>query len=172
MAYSTKIDILLINDRKAKEDERDDKIVIRKNLDYNEFEVTYTEFSGLDAPLVYKSTGMYRDKVLNYVYMVVKNQYADDEPYKHVQVNIPGMPRVIMSSAKFQEVYFREHLYDLISTGLDLLETTQLVKKEVLPTPTYNDPVYKHNYNYYPGGETPSGRSSAPGAVPQHLYWD
>lgn len=189
MAYSTKIEIILINDRSAKDENKDDKVVIKKNLDYNEFEVTYTEHSGLDTPVVYKSTGMYREKVLEYVYMLVKNQYADDEPYKHVQVNIPAMPRVILSSQKFNEVYFREHLCDLISTGLDMLESTHVVKsKPVVTTPTYSDPPYYQNHNYYPGsqastvaaggahwppgGTAPSARSSVPGAVPQHLYWD
>lgn len=196
MAYSAKIELVLINDRSAKEGNNDDKIVIRKNLDYNEFEITYTERSGLDTPVVYKTTGMYYEKVLNYVYMFLKNQYADDEPYHHVQVNIPAMPRVIMSSSKFKEVYFREHLYDLISTGLDLLETTVLVKDVVAPRATdnanlinsnlinsnynHNNTNYNHNStnysqnnsntNYYPN--QPSARSSAAGAVPQHLYWD
>jgi hypothetical protein len=133
---------------------------------------TYTERYGLDDAVIYKSTGMYREKVLEYVYMVVKNQYADDEPYNHVQVNIPAMPRVILSASKFGEVYYREHLNDLISTGLDLLESTKLVKKDVLPTPNYNDTSASYNHNYYPDLQAPSARSSAPGVVPQHLYWD
>jgi len=173
MSYSSsKIELLLINDRSAKDGNQDDKVVIRKNLEYNDFEVTYTERSGLDEPTVYSSTGMYREKVLDYIYMVVKNQYADDEPYHHVQLNIPAMPRVILSASKFKEVYFREHLYDLISTGLDLLETTKLVKNDVLPTPNPNAPSVSNNHNYYGDGRWPSARSSVGGAVPQHLYWD
>jgi hypothetical protein len=194
MAYSSaKIDILFIKNGRS----IDDVVTIKKNLEFNEFEVTYTENADLATPNVFKSTGMYREKVLQYIYMMVKNQYVDDEASDKIQVNIPAMPCVLISSSKLKDVYYREHVYELVSTGLDLLETTEVVKAKKLlrssrrsatlpvapPTPAAarlpSSPKYIGNSNYYPtewydnpNYVSASVRSSDPGVVPQHLFWD
>lgn len=177
MAYSsTTIEILLIKDKSV--NSGDDKITITKNLQYNEFQVKYTEVAASrTTPLVYKSSGMYREKMVDYIHLLLKSQYADDEPYGHVQINVPCMPCVILSTKKLNEAYFREYLEDLVLMGLDMLETTEIVKKktkQVLPTPSYRETPDYQNHNYYPDDSyaVPSRRSSLPGTVPQHLFWD
>jgi hypothetical protein len=49
----------------------------------------------------------------------------DEEGCKNLQVNIPGMPCMIISGKKLSEVYYREHLEDLIGSGVDLLDKTE-----------------------------------------------
>ena len=124
MAYSdTVIDICLINTSNCKED---DKIRIRKNLEFGDYEVVYTDQNN-GEPITFKSSSMYRARVLEYVYMLLKNQSLDEEGYLNIQVNLPSMPRVIVSGDKFKDVYYRDHFQELIGTGLDLLDTSEKV---------------------------------------------
>lgn len=189
---SSSIDILFMKFNSNK----DDKIRIKKNLNYNEFEITYTENSRMDTPYIFKSSGMYLEKVLDYVYVLIKNQYVDDEPYDTIQFDIPAMPPILVKSEKFKDSYYRDHLFQLVSTGLNMLETTELVRTGLptlevptcaheVPTvpqtpnnsqvrhamrPLYSDePSYNVNSNYYP---VPNSRSTPNGVLPQHLYWD
>jgi len=104
-------------------DDTDDVINIKKDLATNEYVITYSDPND-GFPVVHQMSGLYRDKVLEYVYMLLKNQYVDEEGFDKVQVNIPAMPRVIVSGEKFNEVYYREHFQQLIGFGLDNLENT------------------------------------------------
>ena len=176
MVYSsTNIEIVLIKKDKVVRNDTspDDYISIRKNLDLNEFELTFKENSGDKMNIVHLTKGMYHNKVMDYMHLLFKNQYLDDEPYTHIQVNIPAMPRIIISGDKFNDVYYREHVCELISMGLDLLGDTASV-----PTKKKNVPLMStYDYGYPdPAGYTeyplPAWRSTAPGVRPQHLFWD
>ena len=124
MAYSdTMIDICLINTSNWKED---DKIRIRKNLEFGDYEVVYIDQNN-GEPITFKSSSMYRARVLEYIYMLLKNQSLDEQGYLNIQVNLPSMPRVIVSGDKFKDVYYRDHFQELIGTGLDLLDTSEKV---------------------------------------------
>ena len=123
-------------------DETDDTISITKDLTTNEFVVTYADPNEGD-PVVHKMSGLYRAKVLEYVYMLLKNQYLDEEGFEKVQVNMPAMPRMIVSGSKFSDIYYRQHFYELIGFGLDNLENAskvsttpkRSVSRVVPPTP-------------------------------------
>ena len=180
---STAIEIVLINNKK--QEGQDDQVVIRKNLETNDFTVTYTEKKDREVPLVYRSVGMYESKVLNYIYILLKNQYLDAEPYAFIQVNVPAMPRIMIPGEKFNEIYYREHVEDLIQCGLEMLETTTIVKKPVLlpvPLAEKKSHWYSDSWggNVLEEGELPSPfetprvlrRSTAPGVVPQHLFFN
>jgi len=110
----------------------DDVIVIKKNLRYNEFEITYTD-PNEGSTIKHHMTGMYREKVLQYMYLLMKNLYLDEQKFMNVQFNMPGMPRVIVSSSEFSDLYYREHFEELIGFGLDSLENTENVKEYVTP---------------------------------------
>ena len=112
--------------RDDKKESNDDTIYINKDLETNEFVVTYTDPNEGNS-LVYKMSGLYRQKVLDYVYYLMKNQYLDEEGFDRVQVNMPAMPRMIVDGEKFKDIYYRDHFYDLIGFGLDNLENTAKV---------------------------------------------
>ena len=156
----TMIEILFIANASRKNN--DERVLIEKNHQFNEFEVTYTDPNTYGPPIVHKVSGLYRDRLMTYVYMLIKNQAVDEESAVSIQVNIPAMPRVILSVNKLNDLYFREHLVELIGVGADLLENTT----RVLSSPVKKSKKVDASYS------TPSARSTAPGVYPQHLYFD
>jgi len=166
MTYSdTSVIIHLIsNDNSSK---GDDVITIRKNLETGEFKLNYRDQNN-GSPVVHNVDGLYRARVLEYIYTLFKNQSLDEEGYQSVQLTLPALPRVIVSGDKFKELYYRDHFLEAVGTGLDLLENTEAVKapKARRFTSVGDEP------GYY-GFNTPvSRRSTAPGVRPQHLYFD
>lgn len=157
MAYSdTSIVLYLINaDNKG----GDDTVTILKNLDLGDFEIVYKDQNN-GSPITHVVLGLYRQRVLDYLYMLFKNQSLDEEAYKNVQVTLPAMPRIIVSGDKFKDLYYREHFLELIGNSLDTLEN---VSRKKFPT------VSRSDWSY----QTPvSPRSTAPGVLPQHLFFD
>lgn len=112
--------------------ETDEVLTIRKNLDTNEYVVRYTDPNN-GSPVVHLLTGLYHQKVLDHVYFVMKNQYLDEEGFDQFQVNLPGMPRMLVSGEKFKDVYYRDHFYELLGYGLESLETATHVCKQRVP---------------------------------------
>lgn len=160
MSYSVpKIEIHLITDLKAKD--KDHMITIRKNLDYNDFEVIYSEPDGVRHTM----TGFYRMRVIDYLYMLFKNQSLDEQGYASIQFNLPAMPCVLISGDKMKDLYYREHFLELVGNALDTLENCNVPKSE--NDCTISDDDYKYSYSY----DTPT-RSTKPGVLPQHLVWD
>lgn len=119
----TFLDLILISADSLKN--KDDLIRIRKDLTHNEFTVTYTESKGREVPLRHTTSGMYEKKVLDYVAMVLKNQSLDNEPYAFIQVTVPSMPAIFLSGDKFKDSFYRDHVIDLVTMGLEMLETTE-----------------------------------------------
>jgi len=167
MAYSqTSIEIHLINDDASKKS--DDLIRIRKNFETNEFEITYRDQNNGET-ITHEATGLYRQRVIEYLYILFKNQALDEEGYKSVQLTLPALPRLIVSGDKFKDLYYREHFLEAVETGLDLLDTTESIKKIPSVRRSSFQPVKQYDYSY----ETPvARRSTAPGVRPQHLYFD
>jgi hypothetical protein len=126
-----------INLQRTKDESNDDTIKIRKNLEFGDFEITYKDPND-GSSVTHLMKGLYRQKVLDYVYMLLKNQYLDEEKFTFLQFTLPGMPRVLVSAAKFEDVYYREHFYELIGFSLDSLENTTPVAK--LPRSSYVTP--------------------------------
>jgi hypothetical protein len=147
------ISIHLTRDAHSK---NDDVITIKKNTEYNDFEITYTD-PNEGSKIKQRITGMYREKVLQYMYLLMKNLYLDEQKFKDVQFNMAGMPRMIVSSSEFSDVYYRDHFEELMGFGLDTLDSVEDVKVRV------------DNYNEY-DYETPEhGRS---GALNREVYRD
>jgi len=116
---STSVDLIMIGDNKASY--TDQTVKIKKNYSYNEFEVTYTD---RPTSIVHTITGLSHSSLMEYVYLLLKSLYMDEEGCKNVQVNIPGMPCMVVSANKLSDLYYREHFEDLIRTGVDLLANT------------------------------------------------
>ena len=146
------IEILFIRDLDA---DNDDRVVINKDFTTNEFTVTYTDDND-GKPVKHRMTGLYRQKALDYVYYMMKNQYLDEEKFDTIQVTLPAMPRMIVSGDKFNDVYYRDHFYELIGFGLDSLETA-----EALTKPMYNSTATNTREEY-----------TTPSSVRQHLFFD
>ena len=188
MPYSTTaIDIVMIKDKKH--NGLDDTIKIKKDFTTGEFELKYTDENGGAKPITHKAVAMYRQRVLEYVYILLKNHSLDEEGYTDIQVNVPAMPRIIFKAEKLKDLYYREHIYDLLNVGLDLLDNTETVlKKRMLPavsedTPVVNDApedaeeyiydyTYKYTYDTPTNTPMPNSNSTTYGVRPQHLFWD
>jgi len=159
MAYSdTSIRIHLINSDTSKNG--DDTVTIRKNFDTNEFDIVYRDQNN-GEPITHEVSGLYRARVLEYLYTLFKNQALDEEGYKSVQLTLPALPRLIVSGDKFKDLYYREHFLEAVGTGLDLLDNTETIK--VPKVRRFSQPYAATDYSY----ETPARRSTA-----QHLYFD
>ena len=165
MAYSdTSIRIHLINSDTSKN--ADDTITIRKNFETNEFDIVYRDQNN-GEPITHEVSGLYRARVLEYLYMLFKNQALDEEGYKSVQLTLPALPRLIVSGDKFKDLYYREHFLEAVGTGLDLLDNTESLK--VPKVRRFSQPYTAASYSY----ETPvARRSTAHDVRPQHLYFD
>ena len=101
----------------------DDKIVIKKYLNRDGFDVTYTDYN-VGVPVTHRLSMQYNE-VLDYIYLVLKNQSMDIEGFKDIQVSVPAVPRVLVSGEKMKDLYYREHFLDLISEGLKMLGKTE-----------------------------------------------
>ena len=130
-----------INLQRGADESNDDTIKISKNLEVGDFEITYKDPND-GNPVNHQIKCLYRQKVLDYVYMLLKNQYLDEEKFTHLQFTLPGMPRVLVSAAKFEDVYYREHFYELIGFSLDSLENTAPFTKK--PRSSYATPPAPH----------------------------
>jgi hypothetical protein len=128
MSNMSELFIQINLERSSGGESNDDTIKIRKNLEFGDFEITYKDPND-GTPVTHKMKGLYRQKVLDYMYMLLKNQYLDEEKFTSLQFALPAMPRVLVSAAKFEDVYYREHFYELIGFGLDSLDTTTPVTK-------------------------------------------
>ena len=159
MVYSdTSICIYLINNDSTQK--ADDMVIIRKNLTHGDFDITYKDQNN-GSPVTHIVNGLYRSRVIDYLYMLFKNQALDEEAYKSVQLTLPAMPRIIVSGDKFKDLYYREHFLELVGNSLDLLENVTNEKK--VPS------VRRESWGY----QSPaSRRSTAPGVLPQHLFFD
>ena len=119
----------------------DDVITIKKNTQYNEFEITYTD-PNEGSMIKQKVTGLYREKVLQYIYLLMKNLYLDEQKFKNVQFNMPAMPRVMVSCTEFSDLYYRDHIEELMGFCLDTLESVEDVKVSVDYKSEYKTPEY------------------------------
>jgi hypothetical protein len=173
MEYSsTAVEILMIKDPKNKR--HDDKISIRKNFTTNDYEIVFTD-TNFDSPFKNKVVRMYRHSVLEYAYFLLKNQKVDSDGYKKIQVNVPAMPSILLEAEQLNDVYFREHLHDLISFGVDLLDNAEAVRKKHVMNPEEDEEKYTaedYTYSYNTPTPTPSARSTPYGVRPQHLFFD
>ena len=121
MAYSdTSIVIHLVKDLANKS--LDDTVSIRKNLEDSVFELTFKDNGD---PLVHNAYEMTRDNVCDYVYLLLKNMTLDEDGYQSIQLSLPAMPRLIVSSSKMSNTYYRDHFLELIENSLSMLDKVE-----------------------------------------------
>jgi len=121
----TNISIHLINSSP----DTDDKVVIKKYLNRDEFEVTYTDYN-IGLPVTHRLSMQYNE-VLDYIYIILKNQSMDKEGFSEIQVSVPAIPRLIVSADKMKQLYYRDHFFNMIREGLKMLgKTDKLVNRE------------------------------------------
>lgn len=141
---------------------QDNVVYIRKNLETNEYVIRYMDPNG-GKPFVHELSSLYYQKALDYVYYLMKNQYLDEEGFLHFQVNLPGMPSMIVTGDKFKDIYYRDHFYDLLGFGLGTLETASRVHVPKTMNPVAAARMVAGRYKDYEDGEVPQ---------PRHEFFD
>ena len=106
----------------------DDTIRILKNYSNNEFEVRYSDYND-GNPVTHVLTGMYMARMRAYLYTLLKNIYMDSDGYEEVQVDLPGLPRILVKASSFKELYYREHFLEVMVDGLDNLDNCDVLRK-------------------------------------------
>ena len=119
--FSTSFTLRFIRNTASTAASTDDMVKIRKNLEEGEFEFTYVDENN-GSPVVHAMTFSERSDLMNHVYLVMKNQMIDDDGFQAVQFTLPAMPRMLVYTDKFREVYYREHFLDLIENALNCLD--------------------------------------------------
>jgi hypothetical protein len=176
----------------------DDRLQIRKDFETNDFEVTYRDANiGIGAvnsvPVIHKLSGLYRERVLEHVYLLLKNQYLDTDGFAEIQIDVPAMPRVLLKAENMYDLYYRDHIYDLVGAALDNLENGERVepKTQTQSRREAQPPAQAHLNTQFYQPQTPdphlirrtartprplrrSSRiaSASPDYTGQHLYFD
>jgi hypothetical protein len=92
---------------------------------------------------VHKLHSLYRQRVLDHVYLTLKNLTLDEDNFYQIQLNMPAMPPVLVSVDNLTDLYYREHLLELVENGLDNLDVLEKVDMKVKParSPTASSAV-------------------------------
>jgi len=111
----------MIKDTKNKNE--DDSVKVRLNLDLNEYEITLRD-QNAGSEIAHRIEMSTKEKVMDYLYLVLKSVCLDEDGYENIQVNTPLMPRVFFSVKSLKDLYYRDHVHEILRKGLDLLEDT------------------------------------------------
>jgi len=104
----------------------DDSLKIRKNFETGEFEILYRD-SYISKPVVHKLHNLYRQRVVDHVYLILKNLTMDEENFYQIQLNLPAMPPVLLNVEKLKDLYYRDHILELVENGLDNLDVLEKI---------------------------------------------
>lgn len=115
------IGIRFIRNEAVSHADTDDSIRITVASEAGKFVLRYRD-SNDGNPVVHRIT-VGRNQLLEHMYLLLKSQGMDDDGFKSVQFTLPAMPRLFVKISRFNEMYYREHLLELITNGLDTLET-------------------------------------------------
>ena len=134
--------------KNAKNEKEDDTVKVRLNLDLNEFEMTLRD-QNAGEKISHRLETPTKEKVLNYLYLLLKSISLDEDGYENIQVNIPLMPRVLFSVESLKDLYYRDHVQDLLRLGLDILEDVERLpsKTPVDLTNPVNPPAVNDFYS-------------------------
>ena len=125
-AYSPySVELLFIRSAGAKSS-TDDTMRVRKNYETCEFEMVYTD-SHNTTKQVHKLHSLYRQRVLDHVYLTLKNLTLDEDNFYQLQLNLPAMPPILVSVENLKDIYYRDHLLELVQNGLDNLDVLEKV---------------------------------------------
>jgi hypothetical protein len=111
--------------------------------------------------------------------MVLKNQSVDSEPYAFIQVTVPSMPAIFLSGDKFKDSFYRDHVIDLVTMGLEMLEVTESEYLRAKKAPSYttnyaskqdfwatDEPLPAADHSNLEEGELPEGDYDMPPLIP------
>lgn len=131
-AYSPySVELLFIRSAGSKSS-TDDTIRVRKNFETCEFEMIYTDSHNVKKQ-VHKLHSLYRQRVLDHFYLTFKNLSLDEDNFHQLQLNMPAMPPILVSVENLKDLYYRDHLLELIDNGLSNLD---VLEKVAAPTTT------------------------------------
>jgi hypothetical protein len=103
----------------------DDIIRIRMNLITNSYELTYTDN---EEKLVHSVSFSSQIEIRDHLFFVLENLNLDVDDYKFIQVSVPAMPRLLLSSSSLKTSYYRDHIMDLLNHALFILEKVNKIK--------------------------------------------
>jgi hypothetical protein len=104
----------------------DDVIKVRKDYDSGEFEIIYKDRADSQSSVYHTLFSLYRQRVIDHIYLTLKSLCMDEEPFHQVQFNLPAMPSLIVSIDTFKEdYYYRDHFLELIENALDNLDVIE-----------------------------------------------
>jgi len=100
--------------------------------------------------------------VAEHMRVLIKSVALDEQGFSKIQMDVPGMPRMILSVDKLREVYYREHIADMIHSGLHIMMNSKkpVFVEDKVPdapmkkrrtsmaqsNPECNQPVSRHLY--------------------------
>jgi hypothetical protein len=102
----------------------DDTMRVRKNFETGEFEMLYTD-SFQAKKTVHKLHSLYRQRVVDHFYLTFKNMTMDEDGFYQLQLNLPAMPPILVSVENLKDLYYRDHLLELVENGLDNLDVLE-----------------------------------------------
>lgn len=113
----------------------DDTLTIRKNLTTGDFDVRYKDVNDgvstkAHAPVMHLLMGLSHERVLRHVYLLTKNQYLDMQGFHQLQFDVPAMPRILLDASSMSELYYREHVCELIGAALENLDNGELSRED------------------------------------------
>jgi hypothetical protein len=128
-SYSSPIILLMIRENSTPS--QDDRITIRKNLE-SECETYSLWYTDTNAETTGKSVSqtlesMSRSNTIEHMRVVIKSLAFDEQGFDRLQFDVPGMPRMLISVKKMREVYYREHITDMVCAGLDAMKASTKV---------------------------------------------
>lgn len=101
--------------------------------------------------------GQTGSRVMRYVRCFLKSLVLDEEGYKSVQLDVPGLPQFITRVSQLRDLYVRQHLEDMVELGLDLLwdglETTKVVKGGSRARSSQEDNPRRPSHIFFPDTE-------------------
>lgn len=112
----------------ASTENNDDIIKIRKNISAGEFELYYSDANENGASnYIHTLRTTEESDLTDHLYLLFKTLSIDEDPFLHVQLTLPAMPRVIVSVHKLKDTYYCDHFMSLIKNALtqfDYIDTS------------------------------------------------
>ena len=151
------ISIVLIKSEKIHA--MDDYITIKKNHDEDTYTISLRDRNEGNK-MVYEKTGFSKSMTLDYIHVLLKSIEYDEDGYEKIQLNIPLIPRVYISSEEFKTDKSYQ-LFKMLSLGLDVMDhkcshksklETEENKYTDMPPLISNDTRYfsrKNTHEYY-----------------------
>ena len=135
----------------------DDTLTIRKNLMTGEFDIKYKDVNDgvstkTHAPVIHLLMSMGHQRVLRHVYLLMKNQYLDVQGFNQIQIDVPAMPRILLDVSSMSDLYYREHVCELMNAALENLDNGELNREDSYVRRTRQTdavPEYSGRHTFY-----------------------